>query len=266
MSVKIIRYLSGFIILFAILAAIAVSPLALFLLSIVFIIFSLKEYRDMFSVKDIYIHKCIPEVIGCICAYLFIMNYHIFVTPVLVLGIFLSFFITVIRNKKPYTITTFSTIMGFMFIFCTLYIVKLFYFYSENSFALILIYFAIVLIGDYSASRIGPLFKNKLLSPEISPNKTVAGSIANLFFSCMISLLLIKFFHFSFINAVLFGICTSFFAQIGDLSISLIKRDLGIKHSGNLFFNYGGILDRVDAFIFSAPAAYYCLYIASVLN
>jgi phosphatidate cytidylyltransferase len=73
--------------------------------------------------------------------------------------------------------------------------------------------------------------------------------------------------HFALINRprmTATGINTSsisIFAQIGDLTISSLKRDLGVKHSGSLFLEYGGVLDRMDAFIFSAPALYYILYL-----
>ena len=64
----------------------------------------------------------------------------------------------------------------------------------------------------------------------------------------------------------LFAFSTSLCSQIGDLAISTIKRDLGLKHSGGFFLNYGGILDRVDAFIFSAPAAFYAtIFISTYL-
>lgn len=261
MKQKIIRYTAGFIILFIILFAIAISKFALFAVSIPFIIFALEEYRAMFKVKDIYVHKIIPEFIGIICSYFYIYSYNDYVTPIIVVGIMLSFFFTIIQNKKPYILTSFATIMGFLFIFCTLYIVKLFYFFSIYKFVFIIIYFGAVLLGDYSASKIGPLFKNKLLCPYVSPNKTIAGSISNIIFSCSACLPLLYFFNFSLIKTIILGIIISIFSQIGDLSISLIKRDLGVKHSSNLFLDYGGILDRIDAFIFSAPAAYYCLII-----
>jgi len=121
------------------------------------------------------------------------------------------------------------------------------------------------MLGDYSASIIGPKIKGKLLASEISPKKTVAGAISNLLFSCITCLLMTKFFNFSIAHAMLLGITISISSQIGDLSISIIKRDLDLKDSSNLFLNYGGILDRVDAFVFSAPMAYYCLLFINTL-
>ncbi len=266
MKQKFIRYTLGFVILGTIIASIAFSVKALFLVSVLFIIFTLKEYREMFLAKNIYVHKYLPEIISIFCAYICIKNIHQFIMPCLVIGVFFSFAITVIKNKKPYLYTTFSTIMGFMLAFCALYIIKLFYFYQTNQIPFIITYFFAVMAGDFSASRIGPHFKNRLLSPEISPNKTVAGAIANLCFTFIVSLFLIPVLKFNIFEVLLFSVSVSLCAQIGDLSISTIKRDLGIKHSGNLFLNYGGILDRVDAFIFSAPAAFYAVNLIQLLQ
>lgn len=263
MKSKIIRYLSGFLILVLILAAIIVSKTALFIISVLFIIFTLKEYREMFKSKDIEIFKFIPELIGALLSYLFIFDYQSWVTPVLVFGIFLTCFCTIIKNKKPYILVSFSTIMSFVYIFCTLYIIKLFYVVPFSNIKLVMIYFAAVLLGDFTASKIGPYFKNKHLSPEISPNKTIMGSVSNLAVSCIVCCFLYPMFKIW--QCLLFGAVISIFSQIGDLTVSFIKRDLGLKHSSNLFFDYGGILDRVDAFIFSAPFAYYCLLFITYL-
>ena len=223
----------------------------------------MQEYRKMFKAKEINVLQVLPELIGIFVAstFIFINNIqeHLFITPVLVLGIITTFITTIIKNQKPYILTSFSTIIAFLLIFCGLYIIKLTYYFEEqNAWYLILIYFITVLSGDFVASQIGPKFKKKL-SPEISPNKTIAGSIANLITSCIFCLSLKYLIDFSLTKCLIFGCVISVTAQFGDLAISSLKRDLEIKHSGSLFLNYGGILDRMDAFIFSAPIAYYCL-------
>ncbi len=266
MKQKFIRYTLGFVILGVILASAILSVKILFIVSVIFIIFTLKEYREMFSSKGIYVHKYLPEIISILCTYICIKNHHQYITPCLVSGIFLSFAVTVIKKQKPYILTTFSTIMSFMLVFCTLYIIKLFYFYSYNRIPFMLIYCFAVMAGDFSASRIGPKFKKRLLSPQISPNKTVAGAISNLCFTFLVSLALIPVLKYNILEVLLFALSVSICAQIGDLSVSSIKRDLEIKNSGNLFLKYGGLLDRVDSFIFSAPAAFYAVNLINVLQ
>jgi phosphatidate cytidylyltransferase len=59
------------------------------------------------------------------------------------------------------------------------------------------------------------------------------------------------------LDALLIGICVAALAPVGDLFESLIKRDLGIKDSGNVFGPHGGLLDRVDAVLFTVVAGYY---------
>lgn len=267
MNSKFCRYSFGFLLLFLILSAFYFSDIALFIATIFFIIIAIIEYRNMFKQKEIYIHKFLPEIIGICIAYFFVffdnLSMHIFITPIILSGIILTFSTTIIKNKKPYLLTSFSTIASFLLIFCGLYIIKLTYFFKDiNAWHMILTYFCAVLFGDFVASKIGPKFTKKL-APEISPNKTIGGAIANLVIACLVCLSLKIFIDFSILKCILLGTTISVFSQLGDLTISSFKRDLGVKHSGTMFLDYGGILDRMDAFIFSAPAAYYCLCLFS---
>lgn len=95
--------------------------------------------------------------------------------------------------------------------------------------------------------------KHKLI-PEVSPKKTVEGSIGGIVF-CVLSLILFGFiveriapdFQANLLIFGLAGIFVSVVAQIGDLSMSVIKRTYGIKDYGKLFPGHGGILDRFDS-------------------
>lgn len=267
MTSKFFRYSIGFLLLMLILASFYFSKIALFFTSVFFIIIAMNEYRKMFKQKEINIITAIPEIIGIFISSIFIfindIQEHLFITPIILIGIITTFAITVIRNKKPYLLTSFATIVGFLLILCGLYIIKLTYYFEEKSaWYLVLIYFITVLSGDFIASQVGPKFKKKL-APEISPNKTIGGAVANLIMACIVCLSLKFLINFSIIKCLLLGTTISIFSQIGDLTISTLKRDLGLKHSGSFFLNYGGILDRMDAFIFSAPTAYYCLCLFS---
>ena len=58
---------------------------------------------------------------------------------------------------------------------------------------------------------------------------------------------------------IVIGLLGSVFAQLGDLSASAFKRQMGIKDYGNLIPGHGGILDRFDSVMFTAPLVYYCI-------
>ncbi len=270
MNNKYLRYFLGFLLLALILIAFYFSGRILFLVSAFFIIITMMEYRKMMKNKDIYPHKFLPEIVGILCAYVFSftkgIEEHSIITPILIGGVVFSFILTVLRNKKPYIMTSLSTIAAILLIFCGLYIIKLTYYFNENSaWYVICVYFAAVLMGDYAASILGPKFNQYKLASEISPDKTIAGSFFNLIFTCLPCFLLVKFIDLSIIKCLFLGIIISIFSQLGDLTISSFKRDLDIKHSGNLFMGYGGILDRMDAFLFSAPAVYYYLFLVSIV-
>ena len=261
---KYLRYLSGFILLGLIFCSFYFEELILmFIISVLLIILSINEYRKMFEQKEIYIHKFLPEIVSIFFAFIFcfpVSEYsHNYITPVTVLGIIMTFIVTIAKNKKPYILTSIATIMAFLLVFCGLYVIKITYQFNHNqSVYIVFAYFIAVLMGDFIASIVGPKFIKKL-APEISPNKTIGGAVSSLISACLVCLSLKFFINFPILKCLFFGFVVSVFAQFGDLAISSLKRDLGIKHSGTMFLEYGGILDRMDAFIFSAPIAYYFL-------
>merc|ERR1719198_1601629 len=61
--------------------------------------------------------------------------------------------------------------------------------------------------------------------------------------------------------AAAIGILLSFSALLGDLTVSAMKRDAGVKDAGKLIPGHGGVLDRFDSYFFSAPIAYLCCYL-----
>ena len=108
-------------------------------------------------------------------------------------------------------------------------------------------------VTDVFAYFVGMLFGKHKLIPEVSPKKTVEGSIGGIVF-CMIAfvlygMLLNYFFepNVSLIVCALTGFIASVVSQIGDLSMSVIKRNYGIKDFGTIFPGHGGILDRFDS-------------------
>jgi phosphatidate cytidylyltransferase len=119
-----------------------------------------------------------------------------------------------------------------------------------------------VLVGtfltDTAAYAGGRLFGRRPLAPSLSPKKTVEGLVFGLVGGTM-------GFWFaglyqdwlSGVDALIMGICIAAFAVIGDLFESMVKRDLRIKDSGHVFGPHGGLLDRLDALLFTVVVGYY---------
>ncbi len=101
------------------------------------------------------------------------------------------------------------------------------------------------------------LGKHKLC-PKISPKKTIEGSIGGIAGSVLLCGLFGYFFMPScFAHCVALGAAGGIISQLGDLSASVFKRKIGIKDYGNLIPGHGGILDRFDSVLFTAPMVYY---------
>jgi len=109
-------------------------------------------------------------------------------------------------------------------------------------------------VNDIAAFVCGKLFGRRKLRAAISPNKTVEGALGALAISmAMPWALRFSFPHFGAFELVLAGVIVGVGGQFGDLAISIIKRDIGIKDMGAVVPGHGGILDRIDSLIFVAP-------------
>ena len=101
---------------------------------------------------------------------------------------------------------------------------------------------------------------------HISPNKTWSGAIGGAIAAVVVATILFAGMGRSPIGGALLGLVIAVFAQAGDLAESMLKRAAGAKDSGTLIPGHGGFLDRVDSFLFAAPAMYGALAIVSLLR
>jgi len=115
---------------------------------------------------------------------------------------------------------------------------------------------------DVGAYAVGSAFGKRQLAPEISPNKSVEGSIGGIALSLVVvsvtALLARRFtgFEMGIHEIILFSLLVSSAAQLGDLFESLLKRWAGVKDAGVLLPGHGGVLDRIDSALFSFPISY----------
>lgn len=112
-------------------------------------------------------------------------------------------------------------------------------------------------VGGYAA---GVLFGKHPMAPSVSPKKSWEG-LAGSAVACALAggLLVTLLLHGSWWQGVVFGVAMCATATLGDLGESMIKRDLGIKDMGTLLPGHGGVMDRLDSLLPSAPIAYLLL-------
>lgn len=160
------------------------------------------------------------------------------------------------------------TILGIFyisFLFNYLYLIRS----MDNGLYYIWFVFICSWVSDTSAYFVGMFFGKRKLCPEVSPHKTVEGSLGGMTGSivvCVIYGLLLganTAVKIPVIHLVMIGILGNMMSQLGDLSSSSIKRNVGIKDFGKIMPGHGGILDRFDSILFVAPLIYY--YINLVL-
>ena len=137
----------------------------------------------------------------------------------------------------------------------------------RQGFLLYLLIFICSSVSDVFALAFGMAFGRHRLAPVLSPKKTIEGSVGGVLGSAAASgLVAAALRHFDpsadlIPVFLIIGVCGSIIGQIGDLAASAIKRDRGIKDYGNLIPGHGGIMDRFDSIIFTAPLIYYLSFL-----
>lgn len=126
----------------------------------------------------------------------------------------------------------------------------------------ILVAFIISMVADSGAYFVGRACGKHKLAPVVSPKKTVEGAIGgvvvNILGMALYTLILNKCFGFTQVNyfyAAIYGVVGALGSMLGDLTLSVVKRQVGIKDYGNLIPGHGGILDRFDSTMICAPIA-----------
>ena len=119
---------------------------------------------------------------------------------------------------------------------------------------MVLLVFVLLWANDTFAYLTGRLLGKHKLFERISPGKTIEGSIGGLVFTLAG---IIVFSHYvdwlSLWQAIGLGLIAVVFGTLGDLCESMLKRQAGVKDSGNLIPGHGGILDRFDSVLFAMP-------------
>ncbi len=265
---KIARVITGTIISLISIGAIILGSIPLFVLLTVIIILCSKEFVKILTHKGF--HPSLSIILFSAIVFITLTFFHRFdlVPSMLTLTIAASFLIVLFRGRQPYIVNVATTILGALYcgwLPCHLLLIRqiglnrvaAFEFTPSIGLSLLLFTFLAVAMTDIGAYYFGVNFGKHKLAEVISPKKTVEGAIGGGICAILISLLGTKYASLSFCQAIIGGLLITVFAQLGDLSESLIKRDAGVKDSSDILPGHGGMLDRFDGYIFALPVAYY---------
>ena len=167
--------------------------------------------------------------------------------------------VKIIFKKKNYKIIIVNILSAIYLLF---FVYSGYEVYKTSILNLVLI-LLICIFSDTGGYVIGKLIGGKKLT-KISPNKTVSGSVGSFIFSIfpLIIFFIIsdknyQFFEsFNLKSLVLISLFLSLICQLGDLIISYFKRRAKVKDTGSILPGHGGLLDRIDGFIFVIPVAF----------
>mgnify|MGYP006373644243 CR=1 FL=1 len=113
--------------------------------------------------------------------------------------------------------------------------------------------------GAYMVGRFmaGKILGKHQLSPRLSPNKTVEGYVGGIVLGTLFTMGAAYFLQLAWLPVLIIGLMASVVSPLGDLGMSMLKRESKVKDSGHIFGEHGGAIDRIDSVIWSVAFAYY---------
>ncbi len=265
------RMLTGFIMGTIAMGCIMLGGIPLLLLLAVIIFFASKEYVKILEHKGFYPSLKIILVAEALLAIITYFDRVEYVASALILCTFLAFMWVLFRGRQPYIANVATTILGFVYCgYFPLHLQLLRDMHSaqyNDGLGFVVMMFTAILLTDVGCYYAGTKFGKHKLAPVVSPNKTIEGSVGGAICAvvgaCIVGLFIAKVYmlEMKWYIPIIAGLLCTVFAQIGDLCESLLKRDAGVKDSGNSLPGHGGFLDRTDSFIFTIPIMYFfCKY------
>ena len=259
------RMLTGFILGTIAMSCILYGGLAILLLVLVFVFFASKEYVKILENKGFYPSLkliFLAEVFLAAIAYFQRFDLVALALTVCSIGAFMW---VLFKGRQPYIANVATTILGFVyagwFPLHLLFLRDLSCQQFDSGLGFVVMLFIAVLLTDIGCYYAGRHLGRHKLAPVVSPNKTIEGSIGGAICAVIGTLVIGTYLGLEWYMSVIYGLLCTIFAQIGDLSESLIKRDAGVKDSGDTLPGHGGFLDRTDSLIFTIPVMYYfCKY------
>ena len=233
------------------------SPSWFFLIAVeLFIVLGLLEYFNLAGRKGFFINRYLGLTFGILLPLPFYFPGEIVVMAIAVLCLFIFNFHR--RLKEHAIVSSALTVFGLVYVawfFSLLTKIR-----ALDQGALWIFYIILIVkMGDAAAYFIGKSFGTHKYAVHISPNKSVEGAIAG-FVMTVVASLGSKWYlpNAPLVHLAVLGVVIGILGQLGDLAESLLKRDAGVKDSGNIP-GLGGVLDVIDSLLLTIPVVYYYL-------
>ena len=232
------------------------------------------EYARMAAAKNVNTYKLtsfLPSMLLVIAAG---VGKEEFLMPIVTFAVLGILFEGLYRHcncgEKNWTFHVSNSLMALLYVGLLFAHISLIRDYSADVVRYMGLYFSrgelalwMVLLGTWASDTFAYFFgiafgKHKFCS--VSPKKSMEGAVAGFIFAFAVTGgIAYHGLHAEVFPALLLGLTVAFFAPVGDLIESILKRSFDIKDSGNFFPGHGGVLDRFDSLLFAVPAVFYVM-------
>lgn len=274
-----LRSITGILFVAVLIGVIIWNKPAVAVLFFIISLIGLNEFFFLMTKSGFNPKKGITTIIGALIYFIislysfdeFSFKYLLFIFPLLVLVVVIEIFR---KNDTPISNIAFS-IMGILYVVIPFAILNFFAYddtfsnmlnIGQHNYWLLLGFFLLQWANDSGAYIIGSSIGKHKMTPEISPNKTWEGAVGGLFFTMLVACVISYYTNSPLQHWLVISVIVVVFGTIGDLTESRIKRSCGVKDSGNILPGHGGILDRFDGVLFSAPFVLAYLHIFNLFN
>lgn len=255
------RMLTGFLIGWVTVACIMVGGLWLLGFLGIILAFASKEYVKILNHKGFYPSLKVIYITEAVLAAIVYFERFDLVAATLTLCALASFMWVLFVGRQPYIANVATTLFGI--VYCGWFPLHLLFFRNlscseyDSGLGFVIMMIASVIATDVGCYYVGSRWGKHKLAPTVSPNKTIEGSLGGVVAAVIMSEIFGLYLGIGWFWSLIAGLLCTTFAQIGDLCESLLKRDAGVKDSGDSLPGHGGFLDRTDSFAFTIPIVYY---------
>ena len=255
------RMLTGLLIGWVTVVCIMLGGLWLLGLLGIVLAFASREYVKILNHKGFYPSLKVIYITEAVLAAIVYFERFDLVAATLTLCAMASFMWVLFVGRQPYIANVATTLFGI--VYCGWFPLHLIFFRNlscseyDSGLGFVIMMIASVIATDVGCYYVGSKLGKHKLAPTVSPNKTIEGSLGGVVAAVIMSEVFGLYLGIGWFWSLIAGLLCTTFAQIGDLCESLLKRDAGVKDSGDTLPGHGGFLDRTDSFAFTIPIVYY---------